>query len=602
MGESVVHRLKIIPQYKYIIDGTLAVIGLIWSFSISSYSNLKTIDTKVRFKNCPNIYRPIICGLLFAIGICVIYLNSFETDISYGGDEHYHAISIEMCQLLLQYLISKPTIALLWFILIISVVILRRKSETPNKLYQISIILLFVISVAFGWLAYNGNINDEFIFERSLRYPSLQPWLSAILGSVCYESWGQTKPLLFGALRLLPMVSLFIIAITFFYISVRKTKNLKLSILIIFAICTTPILLYHAPLIYLEIPLTASLAIVLYDTKQWLGLSPENLFKTRCFLAAIALCFLKETGIAIAILLCFARLIVRLKKHQKKDKKSLVKLVILNELKISILILLPGVIYLILRYIAGYRPYQMHFENLANLSLWHEWLSQLVKQYGLILAPAIIGFWRFYKKQKYNFLIYLILGVGIWFYYFLEDPQWIGLARFNLVFVAIIGILAIEGLTSNYLKRNWSIGLIVLLIFVSNILLSPIDLQGRRSDWGKSGERWYDWTICLKDIKNINPNAKILIANMPYPYGIGLALERIGWNPNLKQIKPLSDDDSNLVLSLEFAKKGGFDFMIYRYEKSIKQNDSNQLLNGFKFVKNYQSRCGGLIIFEKTFN
>jgi hypothetical protein len=89
---------------------------------------------------------------------------------------------------------------------------------------------------------------------------------------------------------------------------------------------------------------------------------------------------------------------------------------------------------------------------------------------------------------------------------------------------------------------------------------------------------------------------------MPYPYGIGLTLERIGWGAKVRQIKPLSDEDSNLISSLEFAKNKGFDFVIYRYEKSMKQNDSNQLLNGFKFVKNYQSRCGGLIVFEKTFN
>ena len=602
VGESVAHHLKIAAQHKYIIGGALTLIGIAWVFLFLSFSNLKPIDTKIRFKNPSKNFRFLICGLLIAVGICLIYLNSFETDVSYGGDEHYHTISIEICQLLLLCLISKPIIAILWLILIVSAAIFRGELGSINKIYQLNVILILVISAVFGWLSFSGNLNDELIYERALRYPCLQPWLSAILGGLCYEYWGQTKPLSFGVLRFLPMISLYAIAMLFFLLTYRKIKNLWLSILIVFAICTIPILLYHGSLIYLEMPLVAALGFILYDAKRWVGLSPDKLWKTATFLATVALCFLKETGIAIAILLCLVRLLVRLKKFQRKNEKSLTKAVLITELKLYLFILLPGIVYLILRYMAGYRPYQLHFENLANLSLWFEGLSQLVKQYGLILAPAIIGFWRFYKKQRYNFLICLILGAGIWLYHFLENPQWIGLARFNLMFVPIIGILTIEGLTGKLTKSNWFIGFIILLIFVSNILLSPIDLQGRRSDWGKSGERWYNWTICLTDIKQENPNAKVLVANMPYPYGIGLVLERIGWEAKVRQIKPLTDEDANLTSSLEFAKNIGFDFVIYRYEKAVKLNDSEQSLKGFKFIKDYPSRCGGLILFEKKVN
>lgn len=87
---------------------------------------------------------------------------------------------------------------------------------------------------------------------------------------------------------------------------------------------------------------------------------------------------------------------------------------------------------------------------------------------------------------------------------------------------------------------------------------------------------------------------------MPYPYGIGLALERICWEAKVRQIKPLSDEETNLTSSLEFAKKEDFDFVIYRYEKPVKLGDSEQFLNGFKFVKDYPSRCGGLILFKKV--
>lgn len=565
-----------------------------------SFSNLKTIDAKLRFKNPSTNFRFLLCGFLIALGICLIYLNSFETDLSYGGDEHYHTVSIEICQLLMLCLVSKPIIAILWFILIVSAAIFRGESGSTNKIYQLNIILIFVVSAVFGWLAFNGNTNDELIYERSLRYPCFQPWLSTILGSLCYEYWGQTKPLSFGVLRLLPMISLFGIAMLFFLLTYRKIKSFLISIPIVFAICSIPILLYHAPLIYLEMPLVAALGFILYDAKRWVGLSPDKLWRTAAFLATVSLCFLKETGIAIAILLCLARLFIRLKKFRRKNKESVTQALLMTEFKLYIFILLPGVMYLILRYMAGYRPYRMHLENLANLSLWLEGISNLIKQYELLLAPAIIGFWRFYKRRGYDFLVYLLLGVGIWFYHFLEDPQWIGLARFNLIYLPIVGVLAIEGLMIESKRRGLFIVSIIVLVFVSNIFLSPVDLHGRRTDWGKSGERWYDWTVCLTDIKRENPDAKVLIANMPYPYGIGLALERICWEAKVRQIKPLSDEETNLTSSLEFAKKEDFDFVIYRYEKPVKLGDSEQFLNGFKFVKDYPSRCGGLILFKKV--
>ncbi|HON09036.1 MAG TPA: hypothetical protein PLW02_13145, partial [Verrucomicrobiota bacterium] len=113
VGESIAHHLKIAEQYKYIIGGVIVLIGIAWVFLFLSLSKLKPIDAKLRFKNPSTNFHFLLYGLLIAVGICLIYLNSFETDLSYGGDEHYHAVSIEICQLLMLCLISKPIIAIL---------------------------------------------------------------------------------------------------------------------------------------------------------------------------------------------------------------------------------------------------------------------------------------------------------------------------------------------------------------------------------------------------------------------------------------------------------------------------------------------------------
>lgn len=128
---------------------------------------------------------------------------------------------------------------------------------------------------------------------------------------------------------------------------------------------------------------------------------------------------------------------------------------------------------------------------------------------------------------------------------------------------------------------------------------------GYRKDWGGSGERWYNWSQCLFDIKQVNDNASIIVANMPYKYGFGLVFAKLNWIPNLKEEKPLipQNEIEDFKASLNMFKHIKADFLIYRYE-SLFENDKvnvDELIKqrNLGMFRKYPSAVGGLIVLNK---
>ncbi|MGB9601331.1 MAG: hypothetical protein ACPMAG_00920 [Limisphaerales bacterium] len=585
----------------------LTIVGVVWifiGFKFHSTRDRTGYSKPFVLNNLPlnNKFLLLIVSL-----IALIFSTSLNVDFSYGGDEHYHAISIEICQLLLVNLVKNPLV-IIFIIAATALFVFFKMSRI--RLATLAIISLFLAGFAISVVMFADGFNDSLIYERSLRYPILEPWLSAFLGSTSFECWGNSMPPPIGVMRLLPLISICFFALILFINGAKILKKRTLSLLFTIGICLTPIMLYQAPLLYLEMPIVTLLATILLDYYRFLGTPPQKLYKTYSFKCAVLLPFLKESGFAIALFLCLTRFLLRLKRNKVRLTNKFGLRLVLDEIPVWIAIFVPGVVYLVLRNLCGYRPYNLHIENLVKLDLWVEALTQLLYQFGALLGLAIIGVIFVFRKRRYLFILSMFVVAGLWFYHFFEDPKWVGLARFNLIFIPIFSILAFYGLhlLKNFfpVKLSYVTYLIILLLVIANAFMSPIDFQGSRADWGKSGERWYNWTKCLSDIKSANNGGQILIGNMPFPYGVGLILERICWQTQVKQIKPFDENEQqNLLKTLEYAEKEGFEFIIYRYEKPLANPDVRTMLtanfpNRFELFNQYPSRVGGLVVFRSV--
>lgn len=544
--------------------------------------------------------------LLIIFLVALIFNTSLNIDFSYGGDEHYHAISIEICQILLVNLVKNP-LTLIFIIAATSSFMFFKQFRI--RLATLAIIFLFFIGLAISIVTFSSEFKDPLIYERSLRYPVLEPWLSAVLGAVCFEFWCNSMASPVGVMRLLPLISICFFALILFINCAKILKSNTLALLFTTAICTAPIMLYQAPLLYLEMPIVALIAIIVMDSRRFLGAPSRKLYRTYSFKCAVLLPFLKESGFAIVLFLLVTRFLLSIKKSKVTSPDKTVSRTVLNEIPVWIAVFTPGITYLVLRSLCGYRPYDFHLENFVKLDLWIEGLTQMLNQFGALLGLAFIGLFYTFRNKRYLFVLSLFLLAGLWFYHFFEEPKWIGLARFNLLFIPVFSLLAIYGfhlLRNCFIKiLNYVPYLIISFLFIANALMSPIDFQGGRADWGKSGERWYNWTKCLSEIKSANQDASILIGNMSFPYGIGLIFERICWQTQVKQIKPFDEDErQNLLKTLEYAEKEGFEFVIYRYEKPIGNLEVKTMLgtnysNRFILFNQYPSRAGGLVLFRR---
>ncbi len=159
--------------------------------------------------------------------------------------------------------------------------------------------------------------------------------------------------------------------------------------------------------------------------------------------------------------------------------------------------------------------------------------------------------------------------------------------------------LAWEGLGALVQRRTVAM-VALLLLLAGNALLSPVDRTGQRAVWGGSGERWYDYSECLSDLRKLKPDARLAIANVAHSYGIGMTLQRLDWWAEVANLPVTNAGDAMTTLrdALELAGKGNFDFIIFRWEEPPPiAPDYRQA--GYVRLRDYTSRGGTLTAFAR---
>lgn len=546
-------------------------------------------------------------GTFLALFLAVIFHRTLNADLSYGGDEHYHVASAQMCRALFNVLVSEHgfiIVLVLWLALGVFSYKLRRLN--PANFKRIYYLWILLGGIGFGLSAlrsYPTSIEDPFILERSARYPSILAWLCGFIGIVTN---GNTENLFipFDLLRLLPLSSLLICG--FIILKSRLTSGLSFPIKFIFTIgvLTIPIFLFNGTLIYLELPIVAVATIALFDFKKWLGASYPHVCRSWSFLSVITLCFLKETGMIIALILVLCRAIIRFARDRDRAQP---RFSLTEEIKVFFAIMLPGLLYLLYRNLCGFRPYNLNLENLLSFKCWSEALYYIILEFGGLLLFALFGLVVAMRKYKYFAVLCTACFIGVFLFHFLEDPRWIGLSRFNLLLAPPLIALAVVGFKNiaefstknNICTQTLTCLFVSLILLALNVAMSPVDIYGRRGDWGKSGERWYNWSECFADIKKESTMPEILIGNMSSKYAFGIVLQKVNIMAEITQLPPINSADEREDLNSIFARASNdkCDYVIYRYESKSPQ-EFPQNSNNYKKFKCYPARVGGLLLYK----
>jgi hypothetical protein len=363
-------------------------------------------------------------------------------------------------------------------------------------------------------------------------------------------------------------------------------------------VATLPTLLYHGTLLYLELPLLPLLVLLVRAGRRWLLASPERLAGGNAWWAALALGFLKDTGIIAVGILWLTRVAVRGTFLMRRNEWSVRAL--LAEARVAFVTLGPGTLYLLLRALHGSRPYQPHFENFLAIETWLQAARGLGEQFGFLWLPALAGAWLLARRRAWAQLLAagaLFGGMGL--FHLLEEPRWVGLARFNLLLLPAVLVLAWEGL-GTLLHRRTPAMIALLLLLAGNALLSPVDRTGQRAVWGGSGERWYDYTDCLVELRKLKPDARLAIANVAHSYGIGMTLQRLDWWADVANLSVSDPGDARATLraALASAAKGDFDFVIFRWDGPPEVAPDYRHA-GYARHMDFSSRGGTLTVFAR---
>lgn len=540
--------------------------------------------------------RVVLLWVLLLIG--VFYLP-WTADIAYGGDEHYHLKALVVSRLMGGDLFRHGWFAVLAVAWLGAGVWLAVRSSTwDRRATQAWAIAGLALAACAPWLYPASTLEDAFNQDRMLRYPGSQPWLSAWLWELTRANWGTGVLFGFEVLRFTPVLAVFALGIVLVQEQRWRKAPPVLPLLGVLAVATVPTLLYHGTLLYLELVLLPLLVLLVRDGRRWLLASPERLAGSNVWWAALALGFLKDTGIIAVGMLWLARAAVRGTLLTRRREWSLHAL--LAEARVAFVTLGPGVLYLVLRAMHGSRPYQPHFGNFLSSEVWFQAVRSGVEQFGFLWLPALAGAWLLARRRAWpQLLAASTLFGGMGFFHLVEEPRWVGLARFNLLLLPAVLALAWEGLGA-LLHRRTAAMMALLSLLAGNALLSPVDRTGQRAVWGGSGERWYDYSDCLVELRKLKPDARLAIANVAHSYGIGMTLQRLDWWADLANLPVANPNDAlaTLQAALKLAAKGEFDFVIFRWETPPPIAPDHQHA-GYVRLRDYPSRGGTLTVFAR---
>ncbi|MCS7048397.1 MAG: hypothetical protein NZ483_03760 [Verrucomicrobiae bacterium] len=526
------------------------------------------------------------CGMALAA-----YWASWQAEVPYRGDESFHLISVQ-----LRWLMLREVAVALLPVVAFAVVAWWRKGAWIVA----TVVLLFLLAtwVSPGWYS-PELINHEYAQFRLYRYPAAESWVAALLGGLGWENWSRV---IFSneMARLLSVWSVLSLGFVFGGDQRWRAEPARWTALATWGMVTSPNLLFHGAMAYLELPAILLATVVLMDAEAWLARPWPQVCRWPAWWAMVLLPFTKETALPVVLALVAGRMIAQWHRHESQQqaggmryRAQRLRATIRGEWPVWLTILGPATVYVALRTAHEFRGYPALWQNYLEPSLWWQALSALGRQYGLLVPLALCGAVVCRKRRRVRlavgcFVAMLVFMVG-------DYATWIGSGRFNLMLLPPLLILGWEGLTRSRESHPTLARGAAVLLLATNFWLSPVGWEGRRGAWDVVQERWYPYRQCFEDIRARQPEARLALANMDWPYAYSIPMLQIGWSANVIQLPPQS-----VEAALQFASTTNTTVVIYRLEDDQQPPPMGFEAHGFRLTAYYPARLGGLVVFERV--
>jgi hypothetical protein len=547
----------------------LALLGILWAAAAASPMRLNAGE------------RAPVPLIALGLILLLIHWRALEADLPWRGDEPSH-VGVVLSVL------RQPA----W--LVAAVVALT--AVLCGKTERRSLRALLLVLVALTCLLV-GRLYTREMETMWLRYPAATRWLQALP----VAAWSHSPRLLHleGLYRVVPFASTVLIAWAAFA-RAKPAPSIDRA-LIALAIATTPLLLYYASILYLELPAVLLMFVVCLDIRRLLRVGPPELRRLPSWFALLGIGFVKETTLPFLFAFIICRLALQLGRNPRLGTVA-------REASVTFAVSAPLLVYLLVTRGAGFgRGYALAFDNLRHLRLWAVLARSCLEQGGLLVVPALAGMMVLLRRGRHLEAAFFSLSLGSHALFHLLDAEpWIGYSRFNLFLLPPALAAALATVKELVGHGSWPVRVVAVVWLASNVLLSPVHADGsKKPNWGSplidTAEHYYPYRRTIEWLREKHPNARVVFAGLTYPYYLGFYFQRYGWRPELEvRIAPEAPAERRETLRQLAVAEGTNTVLVYHPLPGEAADGAAAVLAPFRLEHVVENAAHRLLLFSRA--
>jgi hypothetical protein len=259
------------------------------------------------------------------------------------------------------------------------------------------------------------------------------------------------------------------------------------------------------------------------------------------------------------------------KTPEERSEKPLLNL-LARELGIIFIVLVPLLLYVYFRStLTDTRSFTPQISNLFDLSNYKFAILAFLEQFGLFLFFFLAGCVFFLRNGDFaSPFCYLSLIFAVLAFHIMDYKVYAGYSRFDLFVLPPILAGSTRFIIWTIRRKSYVKGLLIGAALVSNLLLSPVNLDGVKVPyWGTridDSEHYYPYQDALVWLKDNYAQKRMLFTGLDFYYPFEFYWGKLDWKPRKDGIPSEGISDETLAISnvLKKAESQHYGIVLYR--------------------------------------
>lgn len=473
--------------------------------------------------------------------LAAINLRALAADVPWMGDEDYHIMQVvHLCE-------TRVPVWVLTVAAVVWIAALGRLDRPADRRLLLGVVLA---------LATVGGSANPHLGGSLLRYPYVTRWLQGLLvqGLLPVDRLFYQEALF----RMVPFLSSCALAV----VVAAQLREIPRALRIGFAaaVATIPTLLYYTSTLALEMPALVVMTAVGFAAVPLLRAPASEVRAHPAWIALLAVGFIKETVVPFLAAVVACRLLLALPRLRQRRAWG-------EEALIAGSILAPLATYIVYRRMGSvFREYGGALRNAVDLSLWQTLGGSYWVQFGPLVILALLGLVVACRRRGMGPAVLLALAVAAAgaLFFIVDEAQYVGFSRYNLVVVPAVACAATWGFAWVAGRARLAALLVVALLAGANVRLSPLYVDGSKiPGWGGSAadvaEQYYPYREAMHWLETTHRDARIFFAGLGYPYYHEFYFRQLQWHPPGR----ISVEKGSRADAARAAAAAGCDLVVY---------------------------------------